>query len=77
MSTSELETMSHGHCKHWSCQHNSYLVTQPSGDCGQIGDNPQIQLSGVKWPSAGVTECTHFPGLQGVTLVKGEMCDTG
>ena len=42
------------------------------GDCGQIGDNPQIQLSGVKWPSAGVTECRHFPGLQGVTLVKSE-----
>ena len=55
----------------------SITHTQPSGDCGQIGDNPQIQLSGVKWPSAGVTECTHFPELQGVTLVKGEMCDTG
>ena len=54
----------------------SITHTQPSGDCGQIGDNPQIQLSGVKWPSAGVTECRHFPGvqtgIQGVTVVKSE-----
>ena len=50
----------------------THAYSSHQGDCGQIGDNPQIQLSGVKWPSAGVTECRHFPGLQGVTLVKSE-----
>ena len=47
------------------------------GDCGQIGDNPQIQLSGVKWPSAGVTECRYFPGYRVLLWWRVKMCDTG
>ena len=75
-----LETMSHGHYKHWRCQHNSYL---PWGDLtGDKSDNLLIlssqESSGSVQGSLSVDISQEYRQAYRVSLWwRVKICDTG